>query len=174
MIGTHAGKLTPAQRRTVVELYRLGWNTQRIAEHFNVTRENVWKLLRRRGVQMRPRWPKSGPHGAGLPDSMPRAERDRQGVIVTLREQSSMRVYAMHVPGLRGAALEQVAAWCDAQPLDWRLLCYSTPLTIRRDLDGSRTQRNGQPREVDALGNVEATALARIGRSDLLDPELVW
>jgi len=157
--GTHRGKMTDAQRATAVELYRMGWNTQRIADHFDVTRENIWKLLKRRGVQTRPRhYTKRGRYRVRSLDSATRIERDGDGIIVTLREQQSGALHVMHVPGMRRAALKQVARWCDTHEDDWRLLSYSTPETIYSDLDGAR-----------GIFPPERHALSSIGRLDLLD-----
>jgi hypothetical protein len=172
MRGSHDVKMTAAQRATAVELYRMGWNMQRIADHFGVTRSNIWLMLKRRGVQTRPRhWTRRGKYRVRTLDSATREQRDNDGIIVTLHEQQSGAIHVAHVPGMRQDALKQVAAWCDTHEDDWRLLSYSTPATIERDLQGARTiemRGNG----MQSIDNPEARALSSIDRLDLLDPSL--
>jgi len=55
----------------------------------------------------------------------------------------------------------------DSYPGDWRVVAFSTPETVYRDLQGTR--KIEQPGQVMQR---ERRALAAIGRSDRLDPSL--
>jgi hypothetical protein len=103
-----------------------------------------------------------------------RDERDELGVIVTLKSQRTGKLFSLHVSGKRLDALRHIAAVIDQAEEDWRVICYSTPETIRQDLKGKREKRGGRYHDKDKrlADNVEAHALSRIGRKDLLDPSL--
>lgn len=98
-------------------------------------------------------------------------QRDSMGVIVTLREQNNDARVVLHKEGLKRAAMLEVAAWCDSQEGDWRVLCVSTPNTILRDVSGGRGIT--EPGRASAyLHSPEGSLLGLIGRRDLLDSKI--
>jgi Homeodomain-like domain-containing protein len=153
-------KLSLGQIKHMRDLYRDGWNLEQLAQMYGVSRQAIWRLLKRRNEPMRPRHVRA-------PQENPNAARDELGIIVTLREQRSRELFSMHIPGKSAEALLYLAARLDRLPEDWRLLCYSTPRTILGDLQG-RYARQG----ITYLNDLEARMLTQVGRIDLLDPEL--
>lgn len=53
-MGSHAGKLSAAQRTALIERYVAGESMTRLAPEFGVTRQAIAGLLRRRGIVVRP------------------------------------------------------------------------------------------------------------------------
>jgi hypothetical protein len=101
--------------------------------------------------------------------------RNAAGIIVTLRRQDTLELHSLHIPGLRGEALQIVAEMIDRSGVDWRVLSYSTPDTIAGDLAKKRIQqpKDGSTRRMPTyLSSIEANMLGRIKRLDLLDPAL--
>jgi hypothetical protein len=96
--------------------------------------------------------------------------RDLQGVTATLREQTTRATATVLFSGLLKETMRAVAAECDCRDGDWRVLCLSTPNTIKEDLKGYRVRQRwgGVSRTVFP----EHQMLGRIGRIDLLDPSL--
>jgi hypothetical protein len=105
-------------------------------------------------------------------DKATRKERDEWGVIVTAREQESGELWSLHEPGLRMEALRAVAERLDHRDGDWRVICYSTPASILGDMTAKRQVQHAGTRQVAHLDCMEAQALGKIGRIDLLDPVL--
>jgi hypothetical protein len=162
-IGRYRRALDAAAVMEIKTRYREGAGLVELAHQFGVSRQAIWSLLRRRGVETRPR------HGRRVQVAT-NAERDMAGVIVTVREQTTGVMRTLHVAGKAGDALRTVCARVDAWDGDWRVVCYSTPQTVLGDLQGARARFGaGQGGHVDCP---EATMLARIGRIDLLDPAL--
>jgi hypothetical protein len=93
--------------------------------------------------------------------------RDSFGVIATLVNTETRECDSFVVPGLVLAAIRVVCDECDLRGNEWRIRSLSTPRTILADLIGrTATPRNGLQRFPE--GNL----LGRIGRKDLLAPEL--
>jgi hypothetical protein len=160
-------KLSFEEKQRLMDLYREGFSTGQLARMFGLERKSINYFLRRRGFEIRPRWPK---RGNGVPQAVTNRERDELGIIVTLREQQTRALFSMHVPGKRLEALRWLAEKLDATPGDWRLLCYSTAETIAGDLKGARSHKvQSSYWEVDSP---ETLALGLIHRLDLLDPKL--
>lgn len=170
--GKYRRKLSLDQIKLMIELYREGWNSQQLADRFGCTRQAILQLLRRRDIEIRPRHPKGANGTNGLARGV-REERDEAGVIVTIRNQGTDERLSLHEPGLRLDALRQVVARVDAMGGDWRVICYSTPLTILSDMQGQRAlmRIDGQAHPHHPI---EATVLSRVKRLDLLDPSLDW
>lgn len=83
-----------------------------------------------------------------------------EGCIATLRVAGQSRYTSVHTYG--GA--RAIAELCDSAADDWRVLSYSTPATIYRDLQGARVHENAAQAQLP-----EISAFGRIGRLDLLD-----
>jgi len=96
-------------------------------------------------------------------------ERTRVGVIVTARELQTGERLVLHEEGTTTEGMRAVIARLDKLPGDWRVLCLCTPVTIFRDLQGTRLVEGKR----DALVIPEREALSRIGRIDRLDPSLL-
>ena len=90
--------------------------------------------------------------------------RDTYGVIVTMREQATGRLETKHEVGTTLVALEQVLTSFAQREEDWCVVCISTPQTVYRDLQGTRT---GDP---DKVPRPEQQLLGRIGRLKMLEP----
>lgn len=91
----------------------------------------------------------------------------QDGVIITVKEQANGDLRSLHEPGRVSAALKLLAAQIDRSPGEWRIVCISTPSTIRGDLGIAKNSPRSQ------RGYVEALLLSRIDRLDLLDPTIV-
>lgn len=87
--------------------------------------------------------------------------RDTAGVIVTFRHCETGKRWTLYEPGGKRQALRRVVDQIDATGEPWRLIGYSTPETILRDLRGRSRRR----RQLDP----EAIALGAIGRMDLAE-----
>lgn len=158
-------KLSLGEQGQLVALYQHGFNIYQLSGQFKITPQAVHQLLKRRGIPTRPRWPKQAANGTK------RADRDEEGIIVTLRDQQSRELYSLHVPGFKQDALRHVAEIIDGSGRDWRLLCYSTPALIAGDLSGPRLQATTKG-TIPHTDCPEAQALSKIKRLDLLDPAL--
>ena len=175
--GQRDGVLTRTQIHPACSLYRDGWNTQQLADWLGVSRQAIWRMLKRRGIPTRPRHIKrfdaDGGFARNNADGAPREERDSAGCIVTLADLVSGQTHTMHVPGMRRDALRFVVRWCDLAPGDWRVLCYSTPSTILADLTGARASLGNGPHHASGITVApEVVVLGSIGRLDLLHPSL--
>lgn len=160
-------KLGPAEIHLLKQFYREGWNTGQLARHFGVQRYSITAALRKRGIAIRPRHPKRAPDtpdGEGI-----RFRRDEAGCIVTVKHQASGKLFSFHEPG--PGALEAACERIDRAGGDWKILSYSSPQTITRDLDGSR-HRRAKTSDSPIVEGPEALALGQVGRLDLLDPSL--
>lgn len=171
--GNYKRVLTKTQARTAAELHSLGWSLERIGRLYGVSKQGIWSLLSRRGVDTGGH-PVSGNGGRftfGVhrkrrrPDGSVKAERDEAGVIVTLIHLETQERFSMHVPGKRLEALRHVADTIDHTGEPWRVICYSTPDTILGDLGALR---DGKPDDLGPPVPPEARALGKIGRMDLL------
>jgi hypothetical protein len=101
----------------------------------------------------------------------PNVVRDSQGVTATLREQDMRDVRTIVRAGYVRDALQEIVDWCDEHEGDWRVLCLSTPRTIREDLRGYRVRQRW-----DGVAHTvcpEANMLGHVARKDLLDPSLL-
>lgn len=102
------------------------------------------------------------------------------GVIVTMREQTTGELDTIHRPGLPKQALKAVCAVIDGAAGDWRIVSISTPASILDDLQGSRhserwtqggnNRLGGVEHEPDVRLKTEWAPLNAIGRLDLLEP----
>lgn len=97
--------------------------------------------------------------------------RDEAGVIATLVDTDTGQTVAFHVPGLVRPAVEAIAERCDAMGDTWKVRSLSTPRTITRDLKGSRGLDH--PGGLMTEAPPEQNLLGKLGRYDLLAPELV-
>jgi hypothetical protein len=166
-------KLSFQDKRRVLDMYREGMSMVEIGKIFGVGKTAIHYFLHTRGEPTRPRHlhPQryngiTGPK----PGGQTVADRDEQGIIVTLRRQDTMELHAMHIAGKTGDALLYLAEKIDASGIPWRLLCYSTPRLIASDMQGGRTivSKSGST----IISNPEASALGSIDRLDLLDPRV--
>lgn len=146
--------LTLTQAQTARSLYREGWGIGKLARHFRVSRQAIWSMLRKHGVELRGRHER-------LTAKVNVAKRDAAGINVTLRRQRDGAYFSIHVPGKRIDAIRHVANVLDTEKDVWRVVCYSTPETIAGDL--ARNARDEAP---------EVQALKMIDRLDLLDPSV--
>lgn len=102
--------------------------------------------------------------------------RDREGITTTWKNESG-ELLTVHRTGRPGRILAEIAA--DVTRLDpsYRLVSYSTPDTILRDLQGTRMLRKHSRNRHDVPGTElklpEPNALGKIGRLDLLHPDLM-
>jgi hypothetical protein len=180
--GNFSKVLTRTDVHTARSLYLEGWSLQQIANQFGVTKQAIWKLLRRRDVPMHRARPTRDEHGhftgstgGKHADPVNREERDEAGCIVTLHEQRTGERGSLHIPGKRLDAMRNLAAMIDNAKGDWRVLCYSTPRSILGDLQGLRVDVSERADGKDPYGFTqfpEVNVLAAIGRLDLLDPSL--
>jgi hypothetical protein len=164
--------LTYDNKRELLQRYREGENMAELALRFGITRQGVWHFLKTRKEPIRPRHAKQyNAYTGPKPDGWTVAQRDEAGIIVTLRRQDTGELHAMHIPGKKDEALRHMAALIDRSGVDWRLLCYSSKQTIEGDLAKRRVVRTkpGMPAQLVAI---EAMALGRIRRKDLLDPSV--
>ncbi len=92
-------------------------------------------------------------------------KRSEYGCIVTAREQETDARIVLHRTGYN--VIAQICDELDALEGDWRVLSYSTPATVYRDLQGTR-----QHEWKDTMQYPEEHVLGRIGRLDLLDPSM--
>lgn len=101
-------------------------------------------------------------------------ERQRDGAIVSLREQDTGRLDTVHVTGKTRDALEQLCDMIDQRDGDWKIVAISTPASIFRDLQGVRGQyqRASSKRRstLDDPRTAEWSMLSQVGRLDLLQP----
>jgi hypothetical protein len=173
----HAKKLSYGAKRQILDRYREGESMQSLGKSFGVSRQAIFQLLRSRGVATRPRHPHPEQYGRESgpgPGDWTNQDRNEAGITVTLRRQDTHEFFSMHIAGLRGEALQYLADLIDRSGIDWRVLSYSTPETIVGDLKQRRAvQPESTTRRAFAyLGAPEANALGRIGRLDLLDPDV--
>lgn len=93
--------------------------------------------------------------------------RDSSGVIATLRNLTTGECESLTAPGFLTDAIRDICEECDSRDGDWRIQSLSTQRTILADLVGrpmiSNTGRARFP---------EGIVLGRVGRKDLLAPEL--
>jgi hypothetical protein len=162
--------------RKVGHAKKLSYGAKR-QKSFGVSRQAIFQLLRSRGVATRPRHPHPEQYGRESgpgPGDWTNQDRNEAGITVTLRRQDTHEFFSMHIAGLRGEALQYLADLIDRSGIDWRVLSYSTPETIVGDLKQRRAvQPESTTRRAFAyLGAPEANALGRIGRLDLLDPDV--
>jgi hypothetical protein len=101
------------------------------------------------------------PMGATTTMTLTPKERADYGVIVTIREQATMRTHTFSVPGRLTQALSQACEMIDAIPEgDWKIVTISNPISIFRDLQGSHDPNDARP---------EVGRLQRARRRDLLE-----
>ena len=100
-------------------------------------------------------------------------ERALYGAIVTAREQESGRLWTLCQHGTTLQALRSMAGLLDAEPGHWLIVSISCPQAIFRDMQGHRISDGGsgahEKSAADPRSN-ERNYLAKIGRSDLLEP----
>ena len=99
--------------------------------------------------------------------SLSTLERSEYGCIATCEAGSLREV--LHRPGTAPEALAAICDELDGWLGDWRILSVSTPLTVMRDLEGTRANID-QPSQ--HWNRPEASLLGRIGRLDRLHPSL--
>jgi hypothetical protein len=86
-------------------------------------------------------------------------------VIATLRRDGE--TLAVHVAaGSQAGSVRALAAYCDRER--WKIVCLSTPITIYRDLQGTRRGLD-EHATTHERAIPEHTMLGEIGRLDLLD-----
>ena len=98
--------------------------------------------------------------------------KDQDGCIVTIRDQQTGEQRSRHFPGYRLQAVRRVADWCDELGLGWVVQSYSAPNTIITDLRCERIARQ-QKSGRTIVSIPEPIMLGKIGRPDLLAPELI-
>jgi hypothetical protein len=101
-------------------------------------------------------------------------ERERTGVIVTVREQTTGQLHTFHEVGQAKRAMLTVADLVDAMEGDWKIVALSTPTSIFRDLQGLRGELAASAiaphRALSDPRTNEMMMLGLIGRMDLLQP----
>lgn len=160
--------LSYPEKRNLLEFYRAGWDIQLLASRFKISIRDVFSFLHSRKEPLRQK--DVGRAGTGEV----RRAIDEAGIIVTLRRQDTLELHSMHIPGRRTEAIQHMCKLIDHSGIDWRLLCYSTPLSITSDLEKRRVIRpTSTLRNMPAyLGSPEASALGQVKRLDLLDPKI--
>jgi hypothetical protein len=102
------------------------------------------------------------------------SERQRDGILVTLREQTSGHLKTVHETGPTREALERVCDYTESLEGDWKIVSVSTPGSIFRDLQGRRGQHEDARHEKNGgfsdPRTTEWNSLGRIGRLYLLQP----
>lgn len=96
--------------------------------------------------------------------------RDKDGFVTTWENQAG-ELLTVHRKGRPTATLAEVADAVTARDPSFRLVCYSTPDTILRDLAGGNRISFEHP-TTKVLHLPERNVLSRIGRADLLHPRL--
>jgi hypothetical protein len=110
--------------------------------------------------QRTPRGTTFVPHGASAHLTLTPKERADYGVIVTIREQTTMELHTFESKGHPKDALNRACDFIDGLEGDWRIVTISGPVSIYRDLQGAHDP--GIPKS-------EPSRLKRIGRDDLLE-----
>lgn len=101
--------------------------------------------------------------------------RDRDGITTTWKNEYG-ELLTVHRTGRPTRILAEIAAGVTRDDPTYRLVSYSTPDTILRDLQGTRMiRRRGNGRSTSPAVELklpESYTLGAIGRLDLLHPSL--